>query len=193
MKFCSECGSSVEVKIPLGDNLPRHVCPSCDTIHYSNPRIIAGCLPIYRDQLLLCRRSIEPRFGYWTLPAGFLENGETTEQGALRETWEEAHAEVEIISMYTYTSIVHVNQVQVFYLAHLNKPEFEPTSESSEVRLFTEAEIPWDEIAFPTVETALKQFFKDRQAGGHYPLYRCSLDRNAAQTNSIIPQGVSQL
>lgn len=193
MKFCSACGSSIEVKIPDGDHLPRHVCIGCETIHYSNPRVIAGCLPVYEDKVLLCLRNIEPRFGYWTLPAGFLENAETTEQGALRETLEEAQAEVEIVSMYTYTSLVHVNQVQIFYLARLHKPEFGPTSESSEVRLFSEDEIPWEHIAFTAVENTLKRYFNDRRSGGNYPLYRCSLNRHAPEKNIIEMQGVSRL
>lgn len=188
MNYCSECASPVELRIPDGDHLPRHVCTACELIHYSNPRIIAGCLPVYEDKVLLCKRDIEPRLGYWTLPAGFLENGETTEQGAMRETMEEAQARVEILSLYTLTSIVHVNQVQMFYLARLLKPEFGPTSESSEVRLFTEDEIPWDQLAFPTVVNALQRFFADRRESGRYPFYRISLNRHEPETNAVLSQ-----
>ena len=193
MNYCSECGNPVELRIPDGDHLPRHVCTACDLIHYSNPRIIAGCLPVYEDQVLLCKRDIEPRLGYWTLPAGFPENGETTEQGAMRETWEEALAKVEILSLYTITSIVHVNQVQMFYLSRLLTPEFGPTSESSEVRLFSEDEIPWDQLAFPTVENALRRFFADRRDSGRYPLYRISLNRHEPQSNSVLSQNEVRL
>lgn len=193
MNYCSECGNPVEIKVPAGDHLPRHVCPACDTIHYSNPRIIAGCLPIYEDKVLLCKRNIEPRFGYWTLPAGFMENGETTEAGALRETWEEAEAHAEIISMYTISSLIHVNQVQIFFLARLTEPKFAPTSESSEVRLFSEEEIPWDQLAFPTITNALKHFFADRRKGEGYPLYRCTINRNSPEENCIQPQSLEQL
>ena len=188
MNYCSECGNSIELRIPEGDHLPRHVCTVCELIHYSNPRIIAGCLPVYGDKVLLCKRDIEPRLGYWTLPAGFLENGETTEQGAMRETWEEALATVEILSLYTITSIVHVNQVQMFYLARLLKPEFGPTSESSEVRLFSEDEIPWDQLAFPTVVNALQRFFADRRESGRYPFYRISLNRHEPESNELLSQ-----
>ncbi len=134
MNFCSRCGEAVQLKIPAGDNRPRYICDSCGTIHYENPRIIAGCLPVYGTQVLLCRRAIEPRLGYWTLPAGFMENGESTEQAARRETQEEACAEVEIQSLYTLTSIVHVNQVQLIYLAELNAPEFGGVARGTPVR-----------------------------------------------------------
>jgi len=139
------------------------VCPSCGTIHYQNPKIIAGCLPVYEDKVLLCKRAIEPRLGFWTLPAGFMENGESTEEGALRETWEEANCHVSIQKLYTLTSIVHVNQVQFIYLATLNEPTFSATEESLEVRLFSEDEIPWDQLAFQTIANALRFYFADRK------------------------------
>ena len=188
MKFCSECATPVEWTTPEGDHLPRHVCPNCETIFYSNPRIIAGCLPIWEDKVLMCRRNIEPRKNYWTLPAGFMENGETTEQGAMRETWEEAEAEVDIISLYTHTSIVHVNQLQLFFLAKMRSPSFSTTSESNEVALFSEDEIPWDEIAFPTVSNALRLFFKERRAGGPFNFHRISIDRHNEQNNASTTQ-----
>lgn len=180
MNFCSHCGNSVHIAIPEGDNRPRHICDSCGTIHYQNPRIIAGCLPVYEDKVLLCRRAIEPRLGFWTLPAGFMENGESTEEAALRETYEEAVAEVEIQSLYTVTSILHVNQVQMFYLAHMSKPEFDISSESLEVALFAEDEIPWDELAFQTIRNALNFYFDDRKHG-KFPLRHISLDASDIQ------------
>ena len=165
MKFCSNCGNSVVKKIPEGDNRERYVCEHCHTIHYQNPRVIAGVLPIYGDQILLCRRAIEPRHGFWTLPAGFLENGESSLQGALRECHEEANALVVEPQLYALFDISYINQVYVFYRAQLAEPRFNPTFESSEVALFNEADIPWAELAFPVVELALDHFLNDRQRG----------------------------
>lgn len=169
MKYCSQCGSAVHQKIPEGDNRQRYVCNQCETIHYQNPRIIAGCLPIYQDQVLLCKRAIEPGYGLWTLPAGFMENGETTREGAQRETLEEACAQVTLKTLYTLTSITPINQVQIFYLAELAEPDFAAGDETLEARLFFEHEIPWDQIAFRTVINALKLYFEDRKLG-HFPL-----------------------
>lgn len=174
MKYCSKCGAVVEQKIPPGDNRHRYVCNACHTIHYENPRIIAGCLPVYHNQVLLCRRAIEPRYGLWTLPAGFMENGESTEQAALRETLEEANATVMIRSLYTVTSILHVDQVQMIYLAELPTPSFSSSEESLEVRLFNEEDIPWDKLAFPTIKNALKFYFHDRKTG-QFPLRHIAL------------------
>lgn len=165
MNYCSQCGAAVHQKIPAGDNRPRYVCNQCDTIHYQNPRIIAGCLPIYQDQVLLCKRAIEPGYGLWTLPAGFMENGETTREGAIRETREEACAEVELKELYTITSITPINQVQMFYLAELVQPDFAAGEETLETRLFYKHQIPWDEIAFRTVTNALQLYFEDRKMG----------------------------
>lgn len=165
MKFCSQCGQAVKLEIPAGDNRERHVCSHCDTIHYQNPRIITGTLPILGNQVLLCRRAIEPRYGLWTLPAGFMENGETTEQGASRETWEEARAKVRIKGLYTLFNLPQINQVYFFYRAELTRPEFGAGPESLEVALFHEDEIPWDELAFPVVERTLKHYFSDRKNG----------------------------
>ncbi|WP_036544380.1 NUDIX hydrolase [Nitrincola lacisaponensis] len=176
MKYCSNCGAVVEQKIPAGDNRHRYVCGHCHTVHYENPCIIAGCLPVYQDQVLLCKRAIEPRYGLWTLPAGFMENGESTEQAALRETLEEANAVVKIRSLYTLTSILHVDQVQMIYLADLPTPEFSISEESLEVRLFTEADIPWDQLAFPTIRNALQFYFSDRKTG-HFPLRHLALSQ----------------
>jgi len=165
MNFCSSCGESVIKKIPEGDNRQRHVCEHCQTIHYENPRVIAGVLPVFQEQVLLCRRAIEPRHGFWTLPAGFLENGESSLQGALRECEEEANALVVEPQLYALFDIPQINQVYVFYRAQLAEPKFNPTFESSEVALFDEADIPWDELAFPVVELALHHFLNDRQSG----------------------------
>ena len=143
MKYCSQCGGTVAQRIPEGDTRQRFVCRHCDVIHYQNPRIIAGCIPVYENQVLLCRRAIEPRYGKWTLPAGFLENGESISQGALRETMEEANARVEIDTLYTIFSLPHISQVYVFYKARLLDLDFFSGIESLETKLFAEADIPW--------------------------------------------------
>ncbi|MBR9882284.1 NUDIX hydrolase [Marinobacterium lacunae] len=184
MKFCNQCGASVEQRVPEGDNRPRHVCTACGTIHYSNPRIIAGCLPVYDNRVLLCRRAIEPRLGYWTLPAGFMENGESTEDAARRETLEEACTEVNIQSLYTLTSIVHVNQVQLIYLADMPTPDYGPSEESLEVRLFEEHEIPWDALAFETIRQVLRLYFEDRKQQ-QFPLRHVEINNNAFNTARV--------
>lgn len=163
MKYCSTCGQPVQSLIPQGDNRPRFVCSACGTIHYSNPKIIAGTLSVWEDRVLLCRRAIEPRQGFWTLPAGFMENAETTVEAALRETWEEALAEVRVEGLYTVINLPHIDQVHMFFRATLTKPIFAAGEESLETRLFSEPEIPWDELAFPTVRRTLEHFFEDRQ------------------------------
>jgi ADP-ribose pyrophosphatase YjhB (NUDIX family) len=165
MNFCSSCGSSVTQKIPEGDNRLRYVCESCAEIHYQNPRVIAGILPIYNNQILLCKRSIEPRIGYWTLPAGFLENGESTLEGALRECAEESLATVINPELYAIFDIPQIHQVYIFYRAELEAPVFGPTSESSEVALFSKDDIPWDKLAFPMVEVTLDHYLEDRKTG----------------------------
>ena len=163
MNFCSQCGSPVILQTPDNDHRQRHVCPSCSTIHYRNPNIIAGCIATFDDKVLLCRRAIEPQVGYWTLPAGFLENGETTEEGAARESWEEARARVDIESLYGLFNVPHISQVYMIYRAQLITPTVSAGVESLEARLFSEAEIPWDQLAFSVVETTLKRFFEDRK------------------------------
>lgn len=162
MKFCSNCGATVVHKIPEGDNLPRYVCEACNTIHYQNPRMVVGCVPVWEDKVLLCKRGIEPRYGLWTVPAGFMENGETLDAGALRETLEEACARVNIDKLYAVYNIPHVNQVYLLFLARLKDLDFKAGSETQEVRLFREDEIPWDQIAFATVRNTLTHFFADR-------------------------------
>jgi ADP-ribose pyrophosphatase YjhB (NUDIX family) len=176
MKFCSQCGASVEKKIPPGDLLARYVCTRCQVVHYQNPLVVTGCLPQWQDKVLLCKRAIEPRLGYWTLPAGFLENGETIAEGAARETREEALAEVEILELFSVINVPHIRQVHMFYLARLDRPEFGPSHESLEVGLYGEQEIPWDEIAFPTVYRTLKAYFEDRRAG-RYRLHVMDIPR----------------
>jgi ADP-ribose pyrophosphatase YjhB (NUDIX family) len=163
MNFCSKCGNDVEQIIPEGDTRLRWVCPNCNTIHYENPRVIAGTLPIWEDKVLLCKRAIEPRRGYWTLPAGFLENGETVEAGATRETTEEANAELNNLALYTLFSLPHISQVYMFFKADLANLNFYSGSESLDVALFSESEVPWDELAFPVVNKTLAHYFSDRQ------------------------------
>lgn len=170
MKFCSHCGERVVRDIPPGDDRERHICPACETIHYSNPRIITGCLPIYREKVLLCQRAIEPRYGLWTLPAGFMENGETIEQGAARECREEANADVTIGRLYTLTSIPSINQVHIFFHAQLAEPVYSAGLESLDVQLFGEHEIPWDQLAFTAVRKTLQQYFIDR-AQDEFPVH----------------------
>jgi len=165
MKFCSHCGAPVTLKVPDGDSLPRHVCTGCETIHYLNPKMIVGCIAEWENRILLCRRAIEPRLGLWTVPAGFMENGETTMQGAARETLEEANARVEVGPLYALYNIPHINQVYLLFRARLTDLDFSPGAESLETRLFEEHEIPWEQLAFATVRNTLGHYFSDRQAG----------------------------
>lgn len=163
MKYCNLCGSLLELKIPAGDTHQRHVCSSCEYIHYLNPRIIVCALPCHEDKVLLCKRAIEPRYGYWTVPGGFMENDETSQAGACRETLEEACARVKIEGIYGLYSLPHIDQVHLFFRASLLDLEFAAGEESLEVNLFSEAEIPWQDIAFPAVTDTLRRYFKDRQ------------------------------
>jgi ADP-ribose pyrophosphatase YjhB (NUDIX family) len=165
MKFCSSCGASVAFRVPPGDTLPRHVCDHCGTIHYQNPKIVVGALPEWEGRILLCRRAIEPRLGMWTLPAGFMENDESTAQGAARETLEEACARIAVGDMFTLIDVPHISQVHIVYRARLLDLEFRPGDESLEVALFDEHEIPWDRIAFRTIALTLRHYFADRRRG----------------------------
>lgn len=165
MKFCSNCGAPVALKIPAGDTLPRHVCTACDTIHYQNPKMIVGCIVEWKDSILLCRRAIEPRYGLWTVPAGYMENGETTVQGALRETLEEANAQVEIGQLYALYNIPHINQVYILFRARLLDLDFKAGAETLEAQLFPESEIPWEQLAFATVRNTLTHYYSDRKLG----------------------------
>jgi len=177
MNFCSQCGHGVALKIPDGDSRPRYVCEHCETVHYQNPNIVAGCLPVYQGKVLLCRRGIEPRYGYWTLPAGFMENGEAVDHAASRETREEACARVQNLQLYTVSSLLHVNQVQMIYLAELDGPDFDAGEETLEAALFSEHEIPWTELAFETIHNALEFYFEDRKSG-HFPLRHINIEGN---------------
>lgn len=165
IKHCRACGTAVEYLVPADDNRERAVCPACGTVHYVNPLNVVGTIPVWGDQVLLCRRNIEPRYGLWTLPAGFMELGETTEQGALRETDEEAGARVALEGLFSVLNVVRVGQVHLFYRARLLDTDFHPGPETIEVRLFTEHEIPWDELAFRTVRETLRRYFEDRRQG----------------------------
>jgi len=165
MNFCSACGAAVESKIPAGDTLPRYVCTRCETIHYQNPKLVVGAIPVWQNRILLCKRAIEPRYGKWTLPAGFMENDESVAQAAMRETIEEARASIELGQLFSMISVPHINQVHVFYQARLLNLDFGPGVESLEVALFDEATIPWQELAFRTVSKTLKFHFEDAALG----------------------------
>ena len=169
IQHCRECGQATTYRIPDdGDTKLRAICTVCQTVHYENPLNVVGTVPVWGEsgeQVLLCLRNIEPRKGKWTLPAGFMELGETTAEGALRETIEEAGAKVEMGPLFTLMSVPRVGQVHMYYRAQLLSPEFDPGFETIEARLFTEAQIPWDEIAFHTVSDTLKHYFADRKSG----------------------------
>ena len=161
MIFCSNCGARLVRKVPAGDDRARYVCEACATVHYTNPKIVAGCIPEWNGRLLLCRRAIEPRYGLWTLPAGFMENGESTEQAAIRETWEEARARVNDLLLYGVFSIPHISQVYMMFRARLQSADCAAGPESLEVRLFEQYEIPWEELAFPVVKLTLEKYGRD--------------------------------
>ena len=162
MNYCSACGSSeISLKIPEGDNRERYVCKNCGTIHYSNPNVVVGTIPHYENKILLCKRGIEPRYGLWTLPAGFLENGESLNDGAKRETKEETRADVEMGMIYSIFNIPQINQIYVIHLATLKDLSFGSTSESLDVKLFSKNEIPYQELAFPFVSKTIDYFFDD--------------------------------
>jgi ADP-ribose pyrophosphatase YjhB (NUDIX family) len=166
IKYCKDCGAAVVYRVPDdGDTKLRAVCPACHAVHYENPLNVVGTVPHWGDKVLLCKRNIEPRFGKWTLPAGFMELGESTADGAARETLEEAGAQFEMQDLFSVMSVIHVGQVHLFYRAQLLSEVFNPGFETIEARLFTEAQIPWDEIAFRTVSQTLRYYFADRRAG----------------------------
>ena len=165
IKFCRACGTAVAYVVPADDNRERAVCPACATIHYENPLNVVGTVPVWGEQVLLCKRAIEPRYGFWTLPAGFLELGETSAQGAQRETIEEAGAQIELGALFSVLDVARVGQVHLFYLATMTSAALDPGSETLEARLFREDEVPWDEIAFRTVRETLRYFFDDRRRG----------------------------
>lgn len=165
MRYCTACGGELLLQVPAGDNLPRHVCGRCGEIHYQNPKMVVGCVAVHGKQILLCRRAIEPRHGLWTLPAGFMENGETSAAAAARETHEEACAVVEVGDLFSLVDVPHISQVHLFYLGHLPTGEHAAGVESLETALFAEADIPWDELAFRSVSFTLRAFFDDRRRG----------------------------
>lgn len=186
MKFCSECGQPISFRIPDGDDRPRHVCSHCGVIHYQNPRIIVGCIATHGERVLLCRRAIEPRLGYWTLPSGFMENGETTLQGAQRETWEEARGRVDDRGLYRLFDLPHINQVYLFYRGVLVDGEHAVGPESSATRLCSEAEVPWDQLAFPVMLDTLRDFFADMKRG-EFPLRVCGVQPHWASFWGEVP------
>ena len=165
IKHCKACGGAVRYEVPADDNRDRAVCTVCKTIHYENPINVVGTVPVWGDQVLLCRRNIEPRFGLWTLPAGFLEIGESTADGAIRETVEEAGARIELQGLFTVLNVVRVAQLHLYYRARLHDIDFAPGPETIEAQLFREDQIPWDELAFRTVRETLKCYFDDRRKG----------------------------
>lgn len=165
IQHCRVCGSRVEYRVPDDDNRERAICTACREIHYENPINVVGTVPIWQDQVLLCRRNIEPRRGLWTLPAGFLELGESTAAGAIRETDEEAGARIELQGLFTVLNVVRAGQVHFFYLAQLQDTRFDPGPETIEAQLFRESEIPWEQIAFRTVRETLLRYFEDRRRG----------------------------
>ncbi len=171
IQYCSRCGGRVSLRTPAGDSRPRAVCDACGTIHYQNPKVVVGCVPVWEDRILLCRRAIEPRHGLWTLPAGFMENNESAPEGAAREAMEEANAKVEITDLYTVYSIPHISQVYMMFRARLLDPEVSPGEESLEVKLVTEAEIPWERLAFAMVKRTLAHFIEDRRTGMFLPRF----------------------
>ena len=171
MRYCCHCRAELVYAIPEGDDRRRYLCRACATVHYQNPRIVAGCLPVWGEQILLCKRAILPRYGYWTLPAGFMELGETITEAGRRETREEANARVEIEALYAVFSLPEVDQVYMMFRSRLLDLDFSPGRESLEVGLFTEDTIPWDEIAFMTISETLRLYFKDRARGGRFDLH----------------------
>ncbi len=165
MNFCPNCGAPVHQQVPPGDDRPRHVCAACHQIHYQNPKLVVGVIPEWQGRILLCRRAIEPRAGLWTLPAGYLENGETAAEGARRETWEEARARVRDLEPYGLFDLPFIHQLYLMFRAHLVAEDFEAGAESREVRLFDEQSVPWNQIAFKVIEETLRCYFRDLARG----------------------------
>ncbi len=167
MNFCSHCGSRLTFATPPGDDRNRYVCAGCGAIHYQNPRVVVGCIVEHEDRILLCRRAIDPCYGKWTLPAGYLENGETVGSGAERETHEETGARIEALIPYRLFNICHINQIYLMFRARLADAKFQPGKESLEAGLFAETAIPWKEIAFRVISETLHCYFRDRNAGAY--------------------------
>jgi ADP-ribose pyrophosphatase YjhB (NUDIX family) len=165
VKYCCHCGAEVALRIPPGDNLARYVCDACDAVHYLNPKIVAGCVATWGEEVLLCRRAIEPRLGLWTLPAGFMESKETTAEAAARETFEEACAQVTELALYGVFNLPHIDQVYIMFRGALRSREIGAGAESLEAALFAEERVPWEALAFPVVRETLRLFFQDRRTG----------------------------
>ncbi len=176
MKFCPDCGANTKLEIPKGDNRLRFVCEKCSKIHYQNPKSVVGILPTYQDQVLLCKRAIQPRQGFWTLPAGFHEMEESTLEGAIRECKEETGASVMDPTLYAIFDIPQISQVYIFFKGELKNKAFHATEESLEVRLFNEEDIPWPDLAFPMIEVALDRYFSDR-GNNNFPIFREEIRR----------------
>ena len=174
IRYCNRCGSDVAFLVPAGDSLARHVCNACGYIHYENPRLVVGCVAEWADKILLCRRAIEPQLGFWTLPAGFMENGETTAEGATRETLEEAGARIIVDAPFAMINISHINQVHLFYRGRMASPDFAAGDESLEVKLFRAEDLPWADLAFRSVTICLERYLADR-AAGHYGFHETDL------------------
>ena len=170
MKYCNQCGSNLAYRIPEDDDRLRFICDTCQTIHYQNPKLVVGCIPTWKDHILLCRRSIEPRYGKWTIPAGFFEQGETVEAGAKRELYEEARASVEFLEPYALYNLPFISQVYLIFRGPLKDKNFRAGYESLETLLFKEQEIPWDDLAFTVVREVLRRYYKDFLKGA-FPFY----------------------
>lgn len=184
MKFCTLCGNSLGLLIPADDDRERHVCTGCGHVHYQNPRVIVVALPCFEDKVLLCRRAIEPRYGLWTLPGGFMENGESTLDAARRETMEEACARIEVHDLYALFNVIHIDQVHLFFRATLLNLDFAAGKESLEVRLFREEDIPWQELAFPAVTSTLQHYFLDLPSR-RFPLRLADVTVSANNSRTI--------
>lgn len=174
-RFCSQCGNPLNREIPPDDNRIRDLCPNCGAVHYQNPRNVVGIVPIYNDQILLCRRAIEPRHGKWTLPAGFMELGETTAQGAARENQEESGAIIKMASLFTVIDVPSVNQVHFYYLAEVLNKKLAPGPETLEAEFFDLDKIPWRELSFKTVSTTIEHYIQDK-ANGSFGVHQYAID-----------------
>ncbi len=162
MNYCPDCGGTTKPRIPEGDNRERQVCDQCNTIHYHNPKNVVGCILTWQDKVLLCKRAIEPRYGYWTLPAGFMENNETTMEGAAREAFEEANATAVDLKFFGLYNLPRISQVHIMFVGELKDGYMATGEESLDVGLYAEDEIPWDELAFPVVKESLQRYFEER-------------------------------